>query len=292
MPLPSIPQLDVNGASNNDVYAIEAILNQTSDQSIQDIAMNGSQEMIFTTQDLTNIQVPVPAARAGILSGMAFTWTGSLAADIAAGNYQGEGTSNSFAGVSPIGFAARHATFPRIDLVRAILSSPPTVQITLGTASATPQPPALPAGSAPLYYVWIDPTAAASPRDFVVASAQIDPSIPPSLGMELDGLAIKTNLPLKVKSLVFDPLLPYLNADVIKVDCSGGTVTVELPLPADYHEWKWTFVDFTGNATANTITLDADTVGGTTINGATTVTITADYGSLTVHCLDGEYYAS
>lgn len=291
MALPNISPLDIAGGDS--IYDAETAINTLIDQSIKNAAMNGSQELLIETQDGTNIAIAVPAARAGILSGCELTSFAALAANVEAGNFQGSGLSQSLSAQFPVSFAVRHATLPRIDIVYGDLDNPDTVAVLTGTPSATPTVPdlSLVAGNnAPFYYCWIDPTAASSPRDFVLYTAQVDATIPVQLGASLEGQSLRQNLPTTRKPIVFDPVALLFNADVIFVDCSAGAVAVNLPLPAELDERQIMFVDLTGDAPANTITIDANTTGGTTINGANTATITTAYGSLIVTCYNGVYY--
>lgn len=291
MALPNISPLDIAGGDT--IFDAQTAINTLIDQSIKEGAMNGDQEILLQTQDGTNIPIAVPSARAGILSGCELTGFAALAANIEAGNFQGSGLSQSIAIQQSISFAARHPTLPRIDIVYGDLGNADTVAVLTGTPAASPSVPDLGlfVEAAPMYYVWIDPSAAASPRDFVLAPAQVNPTVPVQIGMALESQQLRANLPTTRKPITFDPLVPLFNADVIFVDCSGGAVSVELPLPDELDERQIMFTDLTGDATANTITIDANTVGGTTINGLNTATITTDYGSLIITCYNGEYYA-
>lgn len=292
MALPNITKLDI--IADDSIFDAETAINTLIDQSIKNAAMNGSQELLIETQDLTNIPVSVPAAMAGILSGCELTSFVALAANIEAGNFQGSGLSQSLSVQLPIAFAVRHATLPRIDIVYGNLDVADTVAVLTGTPATAPEAPdlSLVAGNnAPFYYVWIDPTAASTPRDFVLHAAQIDAAIPIQLGSTLEGQSIRQNLPTTRKTIVFDPVALLFNADVIFVDCSGGPVTVPLPLPTELVERQFLIVDLTGDATANNITVDANSTGGTTVNGANTALIAIAYDSLLITCYNGKYYA-
>ena len=292
MAQPPITKLDV--AAGDSIYDAEAAINTLIDQSVKNVGMSGGQLVTVETQDGTNIQFFIPQARNGINSGCEFSWTGALAAEVAAGNFQGDGLTESLSVLQVIAFTARHATLPRIDIVYADCTVADTVAVLAGTPASSPVIPdlSLVAGTnAPLYYVWIDSVAAATARDFVIAACEANPTLPICLGMELDGQAIKANFPLKKKGIDYSEVTELLNADRILVDCSAGAVTIPLPDPASVAEREWVFIDSTGNAPANNIDLDATAAGAFTVNGAGSFTISTAYGQATLYCNGIEYYA-
>jgi len=159
-----------------------------------------------------------------------------------------------------------------------------------GTPSSDPQVPALPAGNAPLYAVWIDPQSATTPNDFVIAAFFVNDPSPIQSTTFANG--VKTEqLPTASKSITFDPLAPTFDADKIYVDTSGGAVTVGLPDPTDpkYSNREWLFIDL-GNATAANITFDATASGAFTINGATDTTVALDYQQYRITTRGGKFY--
>lgn len=290
MPQPNITVITINDDINDLLTAIEALINQ----SVKSVSMIGSQTLRIVTQDGTNNECFITKAKDGILSGMGLIWTGALAADIAAGNYQSEGATNSFGVVTSISFDARHATLPRIDLVFADLGIPPSTQVidtVTGTPSDNPVPPTIPGGTTPLYLVWIDPATVAAPSDFVIGTFQVDQQFPLDGAQVHDHGVIKSKLPTAPKMADFTPATPNWDADILFVDTSAGAVTMDLPDPTAYagYERQWTIID-TGNATANNITLDATASGAFTINGAANDTIALDYRQYKLIARGGEFY--
>ena len=78
---------------------------------------------------------------------------------------------------------------------------------------------------------------------------------------------------------------PYSVAEgysVLKVDCSGGEVTINLPAVASSADRILVIKDASGDATANNITIDGN--GAETIDGALTAIINTDGGAVTLHC--------
>lgn len=68
--------------------------------------------------------------------------------------------------------------------------------------------------------------------------------------------------------------------DVVKCDCSGGAITLNLPAAADRTGWSYTIKKT--DSSANTVTIDGN--ASETIDGATTQVISYQWTSLTIVC--------
>lgn len=287
-PQPNITKLDV--LAGDTILDAESAINSTIDQSIKSGSMVDKQTLRLVTQDGTNNDIVLMGAKDGILSGMAPT-LGVLTIDIAAGNFQARGKTESFAGVTTIGIAARDANFPRIDLVKTTTSSPPIMSIVVGTPSADPQPPALPAGDAPLYLIWIDPATVATPQDFVLGSFQVDEKLPKDGTQALEDGILKTKIATARKFIDYNPAAPNWDGDLIEVDNSGGAVTLDLPDPtaAAYAEREWIIYAST-SAAVNNVILDATASGAFTVNGAASDTISTAWRQYRLVARGGAFY--
>lgn len=289
MPQPNITKLDVNAGDT--ILDAEAAINSTIDQSIKSGSMVDKQTLRLVTQDVTNNDIVLMGAKDGILSGLGFSWTGALAADIAAGNWQAYGTTDSTGIATPISFAARDANLPRIDMV--IGQFPPSTAITVitGTPDADPQPPAHTAVQAPLYLVWIDPATVATPQDFVVGSFQIDEQVPKDGTFVLSNGILKGKIATAPKFIDYNPAAANWDGDMIEVDNSAGAVTLDLPDPtaAAYAERVWTIYAST-SAAVNNITLDATASGAFTVNGAANDTISTAWRQYRLISRGGAFY--
>lgn len=280
MPLPSIPD-----TSNSDsIDDLITNLNQTKDQEIQDADMPDGHTLRLTTQDSTNLDVTIPRSPEGISSGCGFTFTGSLAADVAAGVAQGSGKVVTVVAAS-IGFTARDASMDRMDLVVAD-NTTGVVSVVAGTASASPQAPATPSGKIALHLVWID-RASVVANDYVVQSHVLEPS---NVGMSFSGGLLSCGAYIARKSGTIDPANPSLNYQIILVPTSmaSATVTVLLEDPAGKPDMEWIIQD-DGNASGFNIVLDAAANGGT-VNGANDYTISIDYQQVRLLRIGGAYY--
>lgn len=247
----------------------------------------------MVTQNGVNNDCFITKARDGILSGLAYSPTTGQPTAIAAGNWQANGTTDSTAVSTPISFAARHATLPRIDMV--VGQFPPSVAISVitGTPSANPQPPTHTSVQAPLYLVWIDPISVPTPQDFVLAAYEVDPSFPFDKGLAVENGAIAHKLPTSKKSIDFDPLAPCFDADTIILFTNGtGGFTVDLPDPTNYEGRQWRFIDVEGDLAANNVVFDATANGAFTINGASDTTISTDFQQYVITVYDGAFYGA
>ena len=99
------------------------------------------------------------------------------------------------------------------------------------------------------------------------------------------GLISKSNI--ESVSDTFFPATPDLTGSILSVDSSSGDKTIVLPIPQvglQYVVFRLT--------SGNTITIDADSLGSTTINGASTYTLsTTQYKAATVWSDGTAYYA-
>lgn len=291
MAQPNIPSLNVAGTTN--IVDFEGSVNQLIDQSIKSGSMTSTQTLTLVTQDGTNNAITLAASKDGIISGCAFSWTGTLTASIAIGNYQGLGVFPSVAAPAPIAFAARDASLPRIDLVVGDAAGAITVIAGIPDADPLPNTAAMVIGNkSPLYAVWIDPTAAAVPNDFVVGSFEVNETFPNGRS-SIFAYGVKSEqVPTAPRMNEIDPLSHRWDSDVLFVDTSAGAVVLDLPDPTtdQYKDRKWIIVDM-GNASANSITLDATAFGAFTVNGIGSFVISANYRQTTLVSFDGEYFA-
>ena len=292
MAQPNIPAIDVAGSSSS-IVDFEGSVNQLINQSIKSGSMTGSQTLTLVTQDGTNNTITLAASKDGIISGCAFSWTGTLTASIGIGNYQGLGVFPSVAAPAPIAFAARDASLPRIDLVVGDALGAITVIAGIPAANPLPNTASMIIGNkSPLYAVWIDPTAAAVPNDFVVGSFEVNETFPTG-SSSIFAYGVKSEqVPTAPRMNEIDPLAQRWDSDVIFVDTSAMGITLNLPDPTDpqYLNRKWTIIDM-GNATINTIVLDPTAAGPYTVNGVGSFTITTAYQQVTLISFGGAYYA-
>jgi hypothetical protein len=289
MSQPAITELDV--AAGDSIFDLETILNETIGQSVKSVAMNGSQLLVLETQNGVNNECFITKARDGILSGCAFAFTAPLAFTIAAGNWQANGVTESLGVSTPLSFGARHATLPRIDMVYATVINPPSIAVIAGTASANPQPPTRTSAQAPLYLVWIDPTIVTTPQDFVIGSFRVDAPFPTDSAFGITNGAFTAKLPIRRKSIDFDPAQPLFDADIIRIFTTGtGGFTVDLPDPANYEGQTWRFIDVDGDLAGNNVLFDATASGAFTINGAANTTISTDFQQYCITVTGGAFY--
>lgn len=289
MAQPNISNLDP--ATGQSIYDLANILNAAIAQSIKEGLMVDGQVLRLVTQDGTNNEITLMKARDGIISGMQLAFTGSLTADVQMGNYQCNGKTESVGATTPISFAARHATLPRIDIVYASTISPPMVGVSQGTPDSNPTPPTLSATNAPLHLVWIDPASAPYPNDFIVSSVYVDDPFSFERASTVENGVTRANFPSVPRMNDFDTSAQNWDADRLFVDTSAGPVPMNLPDPTLYvgYEREWLII-LDGTASSNNVTIDATAAGAFTINGTSSVTLSTNYQQYRIIARGGAFY--